>query len=275
MDFWIAIPDSSLADEQAKREKSRKIAQIARACAIFRVSRIYLYRDRERDYSHDRRLLKLILEFLDTPPYLRRILYKKLPELGFAGLLHPLKTPHHRPFVEPKDIRVGETRQAVAAKVKGSYYVDAGLGKLIQLEGSAPVGRRITVKFTSAYPALRCKVASKQDIKEYWGYEVKEVQSLSEVLKGLGSVVVMTSRRGEPLSVYREELKQELKGPSALVVFGSPNRGLFEILGDERRHPKEFTRYVLNFFPEQGAETVRLEEAILGSLSLLNYIVHE
>ncbi|MFQ5921174.1 MAG: putative RNA uridine N3 methyltransferase [Nitrososphaerales archaeon] len=276
MDFWIAIPDSSLADEQSGREKSVKIAKIARACAIFRVSRIYIYRDRERDYSRDRRLLKLLLEFMDTPQYLRRILYRKIPELGFAGIMHPLKAPHHKPFVESKNIKVGEIRQGVAARVKGSYYIDVGLGKLVPLEGSASVGKRITVKFTSAHPALRCKVASRQDIREYWGYEVKDVQSLGEMLKGLSSVVVMTSRHGKPLRSYEEQLKHELKNaPSMLAVFGSPNRGIFEILRDEAKQPKEFTKYVLNFFPEQAVETVRLEEAILGSLSLLNYFLND
>jgi hypothetical protein len=96
------------------------------------------------------------------------------------------------------------------------------------------------------------------------------------MLKGLSSVVVMTSKQGEPLGKFEQELKQQLKdAPSVLIVFGSPNRGIFEILKDERRHPKEFTKYVLNFFPKQAVETVRLEESVLGCLSLLNYIVHK
>ncbi|MGH9923255.1 MAG: putative RNA uridine N3 methyltransferase, partial [Nitrososphaerales archaeon] len=65
MNFWVAMPDSALVDEQTKRDKSIKIAQIARACTIFKVERIYIYRDRERDYSYDRKMLKLILEFMD------------------------------------------------------------------------------------------------------------------------------------------------------------------------------------------------------------------
>ncbi len=276
MNFWIAIPDSSLVDEQTKRDKSIKTAHIARSCAIFKVSRIYIYRDRERDYSYDRKMLKLILEFMDTPQYLRRILYPKITELEFAGILHPLKAPHHKPSIDPKNIKVGDIRQGVTAKVKGAYFVDAGLNALVPLEGSALEGKRITVKFTSEYPTLRCAVASQQDIDQYWGYEVKEVVSISEMLKGLNNTVVMTSKQGEPLSKFEQELKQQLKDASTvLIVFGSPNRGVFEILKDERRRPKEFTKYVLNFFPEQMVETVRLEEAILGCLSLLNYIAHK
>ncbi|MGH9923548.1 MAG: putative RNA uridine N3 methyltransferase, partial [Nitrososphaerales archaeon] len=93
---------------------------------------------------------------------------------------------------------------------------------------------------------------------------------------GLNSMVVMTSKQGEPLAKFEQELKQQLKDTSAvLIIFGSPNRGVFEILKDERRHPKEFTKYVLNFFPKQAVETVRLEEAVLGCLSLLNYLTHK
>ena len=276
MDFWIAIPDSTLADEQTRRDKSTKIAQIARACAIFKVSRVYIYRDRERDYSSDRKLLKLILEFLDTPQYLRRSLYPKIAELEFAGVLHPLKVPHHKPSKDARDVKAGEIREALAVKVKGNYFVDAGLGSLIPLEGSALEGKRITIRFTSEYPTLRCAVASKQDINEYWGYEVRDVHSISEMLKGVSILVVMTSKQGEPLNRLEAELSPEIKKTSsALIVFGSPNRGLFEILKDERRHPKEFTKYVLNFFPKQAVETVRLEEAIMGCLSLLNYIANK
>ncbi|MGH9933770.1 MAG: putative RNA uridine N3 methyltransferase [Nitrososphaerales archaeon] len=276
MNFWVAIPDSALVDEQTKRDKSIKIAQIARACTIFKVERIYIYRDRERDYSYDRKMLKLILEFMDIPQYLRRILYPKIAELEFAGILHPLKAPHHKPSIDPKNIKIGDIRQAVAAKVKGGYFVEAGLNALVPLDGSALENKRVTVKFTSEYPTLRCAVASQQDIHEYWGYEVKEVVSISEMLKGLNSIVVMTSKQGEPLAKFEQELKQQLKDTSAvLIIFGSPNRGVFEILKDERRHPKEFTKYVLNFFPKQAVETVRLEEAVLGCLSLLNYLTHK
>ncbi|MFQ5970221.1 MAG: putative RNA uridine N3 methyltransferase [Nitrososphaerales archaeon] len=276
MDFWIAIPDSALADEQTRRDKSTKIAQIARACAIFKVSKVYIYRDRERDYSSDRRLLKLILQFLDTPQYLRRSLYPKIAELEFAGMLHPLKAPHHKRSKDAKDVKAGEIRQGLAVKVKGNYFVDAGLGSLIPLESSTIEGKRITIKFTSEYPTLRCAVVSKQDINEYWGYEVKDVHSISEMLKGISSLVVMTSKQGEPLNWFETELSQEIrKASSTLIVFGSPNRGLFEILKNERKHPKEFTKYVLNFFPKQAAETVRLEEAIMGCLSLLNYMANK
>ncbi|MEM2759906.1 MAG: RNA methyltransferase [Nitrososphaerales archaeon] len=274
MDFWLAIPDSALADEQTKRDKSVKIAQFARAFAIFRVKRVYIYRDKERDYSSDRKLLKIILEFLDTPQYLRRSLYPKREELQFAGLLHPLKAPHHKPAVDPSNLKVGEYRQGVATKIKGQYYVDAGLRSLIPLEGPAPIGKRITVKFISKYPVLKCRVIE-DGINEYWGYHVKEVSSLTDLLSTLKGLIILTSKTGKPLSFFEKELVADLKStPNTLVVFGSPNRGLVDLLMDERKQPKDFSKYIVNFFPEQGTETVRLEEAIMGCMSLLNYLVN-
>jgi len=32
--------------------------------------------------------------------------------------------------------------------------------------------------------------------------------------------------------------------------------------------------FVFNFFPNQGTQTVRLEEAILGTLSIINILIH-
>lgn len=276
MDLWAAIPDSALVDEQTKRDKSIKIAQFARAFSIFKVSKVFIYRDKERDYGTDRILLKLLLEFLDTPQYLRRRLYPRREELQFAGLLHPLKAPHHKPAVDPSQIKVGEIRQAVVAKVKGQYFADAGLNALIPVEGSAPTGKRVTIRFVSEHPKLRCKAIPNEEIKEYWGYEVKEVQSLTDLLNSIKGSIILTSKEGEPLGAVEQELTRELRStPSALVVFGSPNHGLRSILKDESKHPREFTKYFLNFFPNQATETVRLEEAVICCLSLLNYLFHK
>ncbi len=53
-----------------------------------------------------------------------------------------------------------------------------------------------------------------------------------------------------------------------LLVFGSPSKGIHEILGSRIKQTQNAK--VLNFFPVQATETVRLEEAILGTLTVLN-----
>ncbi len=275
LDFFAAIPDSALSDEQTIRDKSIKIAQFARAFSIFRIRKIYIYWDRAGNYSKDRKLLKLILEFLDTPPYLRKSLYPMRAELQFVGLLHPLKAPHHKPQVDPVKIRVGDIRQAIVVNEQGRHFANAGLSCLIPIEGDIPKDKRITIKFISEHPKLRCKVIKWAEADDYWGYQVKEVRSLVNLLGDDSKLVVLASREGVPLGQLERELGKRLKNAeNMLVVFGSPSRGLAEILKDGRNQPSEFTKYFLNFFPRQATETVRLEEAVMGCLAIMNYLTH-
>ena len=169
-DLWVAIPDSSLSDEQTKRDKSIKIAQFARACAIFRVTKIYIYHDMLSQFeSNDADLLKTILRFLDTPQYLRKALYPRMHQLEYAGILHPIKAPHHKPPEDIKKVKVGDIRTGVIAKVKGQFFVEVGLGALVPFSGQGFEGKKVNVKFTSPYPSLRAVEANEDDIPGYWG----------------------------------------------------------------------------------------------------------
>ena len=56
-----------------------------------------------------------------------------------------------------------------------------------------------------------------------------------------------------------------------MVVFGSTDKGIHDILGNKINNIQNSK--TANFFPNQGTETVRLEEAILGCLSVLNVIL--
>src|SRR5919198_2422343 len=187
INFWVAIPDSSISDQQSKRDKSIKIAQFARAFSIFRVKRIYIYHDRTSNINkHDPYILKTILGYLDTPQYLRRRLYPLTPELQYAGILHPIKAPHHKKFENAKSIKTGETRVGVVVKLKGAIYVDVGLGMMIPCENisTAEEGKKVNVKFISAYPSLKVTKASLQDMNNsYWGYEIAEVSSYMDCSK--------------------------------------------------------------------------------------------
>ena len=82
IDISVAIPDSCLSDEQTLLGKTLKLGQIARASSIFNVRTIYLYQDTEfNSGKSDRKLIKLILKYLDTPQYLRKLLFPRMAEL--------------------------------------------------------------------------------------------------------------------------------------------------------------------------------------------------
>ena len=270
--LWITIPDSSLSDEQTKRDKSIKIAQFARACSIFKVKRIYIYHDSlshfEKDDPH---LLKTILRYLDTPQYLRKILFPMMHQLQYAGILHPIKAPHHRVVDDIKKIKAGDIRTGVVVKVKGQLFVEVGLGSLVPFMGDGFEGKKVNVRFTEPYPNLKSVQVIEEDIFDYWGYEVKEVPSISKLLTSVEETdIIITSRKGRHFKNIEAQLADHAKSvQNILVAFGSPKYGLHEILAKEGASIKPY-RYVVNMFPNQGTETVRLEEAVLGALAILN-----
>lgn len=269
--LWVAIPDSSLSDEQTKRDKSTKIAQFARACAIFRVKRIYIYHDPLSQFEKDDPiLLRTILRYLDTPQYLRKILYPKMAHLEFAGILHPIKAPHHKPAQDIKTVKAGDVRTGVIAKVKGQLFVEAGLGSFIPFDGEGHEGKKVNVKFTSPYPNLRAMEATDLDIFEYWGYEVKEVPSVVTLLSSMENTsVIVTSRKGTHYKNSESKLADRMKSAeNVLVVFGAPKHGVHEILAKEKSNVRP--EFIVNMFPNQATETIRLEEAVLGTLAILN-----
>jgi methyltransferase len=272
----IAIPDSSLVDEQTKRDKSIKISQIARACSIFRVKTIYIYHDLSFRYkSDDLNLLKTILGYLDTPQYLRKVLYPRMKILEYAGILHPIKSPHHKDQEDIKNIKVGDVRVGVIAKDEGNLYVDVGLSSLIPFKGSGFKGKKVNVLFTSAYPNLRAREAIGEDLgKTYWGYNVKIVSNLANLLNTAHNTeILITYRKGTFFKVKESKLLKRIKScRNLLVVFGSPKKGVDEILAREGSNIR-FYDFVVNMFPFQGTATVRLEEALYGTLAILNYVL--
>ena len=271
-DLWITIPDSSLSDEQTKRDKSIKIAQFARACSIFRVTRVYIYHDSLSDFEKDDpHLLRTILRYLDTPQYLRKMLFPMMHQLQYAGILHPIKAPHHRVLEDIKKVKAGDVRTGVIVKVKGQLFVEVGLGSLVPFVGEGLEGMKVNVKFTSSYPNLKAIQAIEQDILDYWGYEVKEVASISKLLASLDkTAIIITSRKGRYFKNIEAGLAEDAKiVQNILVAFGAPKHGLHEILAKEGASIKPY-EYVVNMFPNQGTETVRLEEAVLGTLAILN-----
>jgi predicted SPOUT superfamily RNA methylase MTH1 len=129
----------------------------------------------------------------------------------------------------------------------------------------------VNVKLTSSYPNLKAIPATDEDILDYWGYEVKEVPSLSKLLASIErTAIIITSRKGRYFKNIETGLAEHTKNvQNILVVFGAPKHGVHEILAKEGASIRPY-EYVVNMFPNQGTETVRLEEAVLGTLAILN-----
>ena len=78
---------------------------------------------------------------------------------------------------------------------------------------------------------------------------------------------ILTSRKSK--KIKDAEMQEILSSKEEiLVVFGTTDKGIHEMLDKKISNIQNFKAW--NFFPQQGTETVRLEEAILGCLSIIN-----
>ena len=272
----IAIPVSVVSDTPHLREKTSKIGLIGRAAAIFRVDEIMIYSDsRYGDQKSEMDLVSLLLAYIETPQYLRKRLFKLEPNLQYAGILPPLRTPHHPLNRKLSSLKVGDYREgAVLSRGNNRFLVDIGVERPVVTRGiSATSCPRVTVRIIKAGKHAEAELVDRDEIPLYWGYSVSvENRLLGSILKERGfGLVIATSRYGSSLAELAEQLADKWKRTEAvLVAFGAPSQGLAEIIGHEGLSLNEVTDFVVNTIPRQGTETVRTEEAILASLAAIN-----
>lgn len=271
----VAIPASFVSDIPHLREKTFRIGLVSRAFSIYRVDEIIIYPDYPRkEQLRDTFLIQTILAYMETPQYLRKRLFKIMPELQYAGTLPPLRTPHHPLADKISELRIGEFREgAVVSHTNEGSLVDIGVEQPALVKGGKlKTNTRITVRIVSIDRQPEAVLANREEIKTYWGYQVAvSPQPLGQMLKNRQfDLVVATSRKGKPVSSFIDELKKSWnQARTTLVAFGAPSQGLFEILAQERLQLKDLAHFIVNTIPRQGTETVRTEEALFASLALL------
>ena len=275
----IAVPASLVSDVPHLREKSLKVGLIGRAAAIFRVDDILIFPDLTGvDQSRDASLISVILSYMETPQYLRKRLFKIRPELRYAGILPPLRTPHHPLADKIRDLHVGEYREGVVvSSIRDGSLVDIGVERPVWVpDKRLQIDNRVTVRITKLGRRPRAALMSRDEIEEYWGYRVTvtDIPFGRLVKKGSFDLVVATSRYGVPVMEIKEELAGRWReSHRILVAFGAPTEGLQEIVATEHLELTDVADFVVNMIPDQGTETVRTEEAVYASLALLNCLV--
>jgi predicted SPOUT superfamily RNA methylase MTH1 len=272
----VAIPASVVSDTPHLREKTSKVGLIGRAAAIFTVNEIIVYPDNPKvNQSADADLIATLLVYVETPQYLRKRLFKLEPRLQYAGILPPLRTPHHPLNRKIKNLKVGEYREGVVlSKTKDGALVDIGVERpALMREKQFAAGKRLTVRIAKAGEQVEVRTADREEILDYWGYTVTlERHSLKKLIENRNfDLTIATSRKGAKFKDVAEELAGRWKkANSVLVAFGAPTRGLYEVAEDEGVSLNDLVDFVVNTIPAQGTETVRTEEALIASLAILN-----
>jgi hypothetical protein len=272
----ISIPASVVSDTPHLREKTSKIGLIGRAAAIFRVDEIIIYLDNPKvNQTADMDLIATLLAYMETPQYLRKRLFRLRPELQYAGILPPLRTPHHPLNRKMKNLKVGEYRDgATLSKTKEGTLIDIGVEQpALILNKQLPMEKRFTVKITKVEKRVEVELANRNDIPTYWGYIVTvEKHPFGKLVRNRGfDLTVATSKRGIGFADAVEKMAEKWKkANNILVAFGAPSQGLYEIVKNEGTNLNDIADFVVNTVPMQGTETVRTEEALIASLAILN-----
>lgn len=190
-----------------------------------------------------------MLAYAETPPYLRRILFSQRDELACAGVLPPLNTPHHKAGGTP---RIGDVRDGYATE----HGVEIGADRPAKAAGDPGEGR-VTVEIVGKESGRFVVTRRRGPPPAYWGFDVRRADSLTAALDAY-DVTIATSRKGE------ETLEVKADG-SVAVAFGSPGRGLEELLAGEDRTRGAIPHWY-NAVPNQGTDTIRTEEAVYLAL---------
>lgn len=273
----IAIPASIVADVPSLQLKTYKIGQVGRAAAIYRVHEIYVYPDHDyRKQEKEIELVTQILLYMETPQYLRRRIFPLSHALEYAGTLPPLNTPHHPTNSQLASLKDGEFREGVVATqgTDGSL-VDIGVEKLLRTRVDIAEGTRGTFRVRREGEEVSLEPVDRSSPAHYWGYSVYGLQvRLGQFLKKRGfDLCILTSRSGLPVVKLAKELMSRLQNSKRiLVLFGSPKEGLKQILSREGLD-ESIADYTVNTVPRQGTLTVRTEEAIHATLTIINALL--
>ncbi len=274
IESYVLLPATFLREIPHLREKTLRASMIARALTIFRIDHVIIYRDVNDDkWKDDAKLLKLLLEYFKTPPYLKRLLFKKLDALRYVGIAPPLKAPSHPEHALDFS---SNFRLALILKKGSKIFAEAGLPQTIKIKNEEEINNRDLV-------ILQIKRSDKEFIGEvvnsvphYWIYDVSIENNLSALIKKFrkpDNLVISTSRYGDDIRSIIYKLRESLnRSNSMIIIFGSPKEGLkeiFERFGLDVGHDSD---YVINFIPLQGVKTVRTEEALISVLSIINIL---
>lgn len=245
----LLVPGSLTLESPNPQIATYKIGLVGRAAAIYGVDEVVVYEDPEHQQG---RQVARVLEYQSTAPYLRKHLFPISDDLAHVGVLPPLNLPGH---VVPSWVDAGQVRMGAMAGKR----VEIGLDEHAELEvddAKPPEpGTQFPVEVTAALSdTVRVRPYEPAE-GEFLSFEVHRAPSLSTALRGRRPVLG-TSREGEPAT--EDVLEDDLA-----LAFGTPSRGIPEILEDESLD-------LVNTIPGQNTASVRVEEAILATLGHLS-----
>lgn len=253
----LVIPSTLGITQRDRKLQVQQIGWLARTAAIFGAEQITIYRDDDpkADEERNAEIMEKYLSYAECPPYLRKQLIPRDPDLEYANILPPLQIISHG---YSEQFREG----AVVDQQDGTATVDIGKDDTIELPVDLPADTRITVMQTDS----GWEPIDPADIDGFWTYTVENTRDdLGTVLERRERPVIGTSAHGDPLTAYRDADH----GRDAVVVFGSAWRGIYDLIERGDCSEDQFDG-IYDFIPGQETKTVRTSEAVGIVLGIIN-----
>lgn len=266
----LFIPNSFLAETNDLKVKTYKVGIISRALAVYRIKNVIIYNDKsfndERGFK-DAEFIETVLNYMNTPQYLRKRAFPIQADLKHVGILPPLRTPYHPTNDSPNQ---GDYRQGFTVKRnKKGTFVDIGMDKLAFCKEQLTINKIFSFKITKIAKEVIVTPEEPDDI--YWGYKtINENNGLKKSLNKLNpNLVIVTTRYADTINSIFDELRYKVnKSNNIAIVFGGPYSSVENDFSDLKWESIE-----INTIPNQGTQTVRTEEAVVSTLSLFNILL--
>lgn len=188
----LALPGSIVDNAQTQELRSFLVGQVARAATIFSVDEIVIFSSEDAarpgasgsSRTDGSVFMARLLQYLECPPYLRKMIFPMHPDLRCVGLLHPLDASNHPRSNEQCPYREGLISERTPSR--GHSYAVVGLQKEVEVDRELPPGTRVTVRMPDAAakgsPAV---VVPPREPREamglHWGYSVRMAKDLLAV----------------------------------------------------------------------------------------------
>ncbi|MFK5604385.1 putative RNA uridine N3 methyltransferase [Haloferax volcanii] len=276
MKLSVLVPSSLVREAEDKREATRKLGYVARAAAVFRANELVVFPDEDGENNWGGEFVETVLRYAATPPYLRKEVWGKRDELRYAGILPPVLVASTTADDSDESPAL---REGIVTEVGPDDRVRVNCGMQHPISLFVPPGmdltegERVAVRISSREP-VRARIVD----EPLPGFDVSRMDLTEALGRPDAGVRIATSRYGEPLSVPTlGDLTARITDTGGMtVVFGSPGRGLPDMLGMPPEDVADVEPSVgpgfdlwLNTIPRQGSEVVRTEEAMFASLASL------
>ncbi len=268
----ILIPSTFTSNLKNRIVRTYVIGSLARSLGIGRATNVIVYHDKDKYFDSNAlgRYIVKVLKYAVTPPWLKKYVFPLSPEDRYLGVVPPLQINAHisdnGPRVWGVVDQIKDGKAQIRYRVNKKWY-NFVISKSMLSDFGYPkkVYQLVPVDSSSKAVIPYYELGREKYIGYFPHYSPSNLHhAITQVRKRFGGIVIGTSRKG----TFFEDtnIAHKLKtSKTVTIVFGGPNRGIFEIDGFRRR---DFD-YIINIMEHQETKSLRTEEAVLLTLCKL------